>query len=196
MKIVSTEPFQGHCIKSADPTVVVLRDSELPVSLGPEIEEALFVLSLSELPSFLGRLILINAAEEEASFLTKELVQQGFEYWADAQHLHEIRAWIKNTDAVDIYGIVTDERWVKLLLGRPSNQGRLSDDFLLGLQISKLLNGRSNLSSSTTVGENTISEPNLRTVLIKTIIPVVKPLKQYLPARLVAFLYKSLEKLR
>lgn len=196
MRIVSLAPFH-HAQPQVGSTIVVLSTTELPMHFGDLGNDVVFSRALSsEDVAAGGRLIFANLSVQDVRASLQDLEPTQFEYWADHAHLAVLCEVVSEHHGYAIIGLNVDESWVKLLVGVVSGDARSSADLVKGLEIAVVAAQTGKTSVETFAATPVLSEPSLASLLINTITPLAKPVKQYLPAQLVAFLYKILEKLR
>ncbi|MGV0326923.1 hypothetical protein ACUY2E_08295 [Corynebacterium confusum] len=179
--------------------VVVLDDSEAPVSLASVAGDAIFLSGLPDTwPAEGDRLILVNTPEPLTLDAVSRWLSAGHEqaeFWVDHEHVARmvglLRADVPEAQ-VCVTGFDADEGWLRLRLGTTLSPTRSSEDFVRGLAAQ----AGAGVEREPKPTEPTLSEPSLGSLVVKKVVPLAKPIKQYLPATLVAYLYKGLEKLR
>ncbi|MEX3507343.1 hypothetical protein VVR85_07160 [Corynebacterium sp. LK2590] len=209
MRISSLEAYQATISTklqnperpAAEPArpVVILDDSAAPVSLASVPGDAIFLSGLPDTwPAEGGRLILVNTPEPLTLDAASRWLSAGHaqaEYWADTKHLARmvglLRADVPEERAC-VTGFEAEGGWLRLRLGTASGPTRSSEDFVRGLAAQ----AGAGPEPEPEPAEPTLSEPSLGSLVVKKVVPLAKPIKQYLPATLVAYLYKGLEKLR
>ena len=209
MRIGSLDAYQGaYGAKTHAPgqptaqparPIVILDDSEAPVSLASVAGDAIFLSAATDTwPADGGRLILVNTPESLTLDAAARWLSAGHEqaeYWADHEHVARMVELLRAEVAegsVCVTGFEAREGWLRLRLGTAAGPTRSSEDFVRGLA-AQSGPGR---ASEHTPAAPTLSEPSLGSLVVKKVVPLAKPIKQYLPATLVAYLYKGLEKLR
>ncbi len=179
--------------------VVVLDDSEAPVSLASVAGDAIFLSGASGAwPAEGDRLILVNTPEPLTLAAVSRWLGSGHEqaeFWADLEHVARMVGLLRADvpeQQVCVTGFEADEGWLRLRLGTALGPTRSSEDFVRGLAA----HAGPGVEPESKPTELTLSEPSLGSLVVKKVVPLAKPIKQYLPATLVAYLYKGLEKLR
>ena len=151
-----------------------------------------------ELPLDAGEaqgLFLLNLAVDKAFKLTEQWLSIGHshaQFWVTYENWKQLTDLQDNLSHLVISRVSYDEDWIKLTITADSSNQLDVDGFIAGLQA---LEHGSSQSDQLQI-ESRVSEPSFRALLINRLVPIVKPLKRFIPHKIVIQMYKVLEKLR
>lgn len=176
--------------------LVIAEDFETPFSLG---DLAQYVQVVEELPEEAiadrTELFLLNLRAPRAGLLASRWLERGasrVHYWATLESWQLIVDFLDNSNALQVVDVSYEGRWIKLEISVSTEQTIQKQSFLIGLSVMSAATSR----EVTRNPEPRLTEPTFRGLLINKVLPIAKPLKRFIPHRLVIMLYKILEKLR
>lgn len=140
-------------------------------------------------------LYLLNLPIQRASLLSRNWLaadRAEVNYWVTYEHWELLDGFARSTEGLFLRDVSYDCDWIKLVLvGDPSNTLD-KESFYRGLSALEL----SKESGGGTFAVSTLTEPSIRSVLVDRLVPLAKPVKRYIPKKLVIVLYKILERIR
>lgn len=200
MKINSLDPFQP-CTRHA--IALAINSTEIP-SLPPEIDAFSFFFDSAQVEQFareqsrfssesIAPLIIIDNASDHAVKLATSWViesRRHCEFWAHRHDLASLSDFMSKADTLAIDAFSIDTHWVCVRLAEPRIDSYPDTALRMGLLAGK---AQYTPALQTEVGALKFSAAQM---IISSLIPLVKPIKKYIPHNVVIILYKLLEKFR
>ncbi|WP_070464432.1 hypothetical protein [Corynebacterium sp. HMSC29G08] len=194
MRIRSLEAWALH----RRPAVVIAQVEEFKVDLSAFESGSSFYRSIPEaIPAGLPLVVVNPTVEILEEFQTRTFWNEASEIqlWVNAAGLQDFAECLSKFDEFALCGTSLDETWLRALLGPSASSDRLAEDFITGIQTGSLR--RSTESFEVEVSpQKSKAKPSVRAELIRITASALKPVKPYLPTRLVHTLYKILGALR
>lgn len=174
--------------------VVVLESSEQLPSISGLVDDADFCFDAKELASIRAdRLVLLHCSPEVTAQALDEWKRNGntcVEYWAPRDHFPQLIAVLREVSGWSLAGCKSNERLLQLSLLPEEASDHSASDFLQGLMVHRTFD------DGYAVTAPDWSQPSLGSLLISAVVPYAKPLKRFIPPRVVVMMYKLLEKIR
>lgn len=175
--------------------LVVAEDFETPFTIG---HLARNIRVVEELPRDLGNadgLFLLNLSVEDALGLSQDWISRGnsnVHYWVTYEKWTALKELANFQAELGIANVDYDEDWIKLIISSSSAEHVDVPSFIVGLSALRHSLALTPPPSPT----SQLTEPSFKSLLIKQLIPIMKPLKRFIPHKIVIYMYKILEKLR
>lgn len=175
---------------------IVAESFEEPFLVGDLAKESYFV---EDIPtgqlSEDAELFLINVSQPKAALLAESWItfsEQGLNYWVTYDAWERAVSFLNAVTKLSISKVEYDSDWIKLVLTKGGTDVVHRAGFCRGLESLRFaLKKREPINFSAQ-----LTEPSLRNVLFERLIHCAKPIKRFIPDKLVAYLYIILEKLR
>lgn len=192
----SMETFREKDFYFPDNALVIVNDFETSFSIGQLAYNIYLIEDLSENPKEVDtELFLLNLDSPRAVDVTTIWFQWGrprVNYWATFENWEKVKEFINAFPELTIERVEYDDYWIKVVASKHDSDSLHSTSFLQGLEVL-----RGALRHQDPIDfEARISEPSFRKYLISRTIPLAKPIKRFLPHKLVIYIYKLLERLR
>jgi len=175
--------------------VVIAEDFETSFSIGQIAHHVRIVEELPRDLSHVDGLFLLNLHAEKALRLARlwsSLAQSDVQYWVTYENWSRLTGLSSWVDGLGISKVFYDEDWIKLTVSGDEESHLDIESFIAGL--GALNHG---LKQATQLAwDAQLSEPSIKGLLIGRLIPIMKPLKRFIPQTSVIYLYKILEKVR
>lgn len=180
---------------SVEEVIVIADGFDSAFSIGQLAER---VRIADELPIDAGEaqgLVLLNLPVDRAFRIAEQWSSFGHaeaQFWVTYENWMQLTDLQKGVSHLVISRVSYDEDWIKMTITADGSSQIDVDGFIAGLQA---LEYGSRKSDQLQI-ESRLSEPSFRALLINRLVPIAKPLKRYIPHKIVIQLYKVLEKLR
>lgn len=176
--------------------LVISEDFETPFSLGDMARDVRVIEDLAEDHHVdESELFLLNLRAPRAVQVASNWLERGasrVHYWATLENWQLIGELMDESRTLQVVGVSYEDQWIRLEIATNTEQAIQQTSFLTGLNVMSIATRK----EATRQPEPHLTEPTLRGILVSKLVPLAKPLKRFIPHRLVIILYKILEKLR
>ena len=194
MRIRSLEAWALH----RQPAVVITQVEEFKVDLSAFESGSSFYRSIPEaIPAGLPLVVVNPTVKILEEFQTRTFwnASSEIQLWVNATGLRDFAACLAKFDEFALCGTSLDESWLRARIRPSASSDRLAEDFITGIQMGSLQRSTESFEVEAPP-QKSKAKPSVRAELIRITASALKPVKPYLPARLVHTLYKILGALR
>ena len=183
------------------PVTVIVNSSCFGVDLTSFESRSTFFRSVPESLPDETPLIVVNPTPVIVERLHEKRVfhsERHIELWADATGFSDLAQCVSEFDALAVSGTLSDHEWFKIGVRGSTATDRPGQDFLVGLQAVSLVEVAITEACSVAPGipYQDSAGVNPKSSVLQIATRIAKPIKPFLPAPVIHFLYKILGVLR